>query len=85
MLYNSIAFFISFNLCGINTMTIDRARELLNLQINMGSGSGYNRNSAMLILSEVQKLHGQGAVDQLIRELDLETIFAIKPGEKIII
>ena len=35
-------------------MTIDRARELLNLQINMGSGSGYNRNSAMLLLAEPQ-------------------------------
>ena len=66
-------------------MTIDRARELLELQINMGSGSGYNRNSAMLILAEVQKLHGQGAVDSLIRELDLESIFAIKAGEKIVI
>ena len=66
-------------------MTIDRARELLNLQINMGSGSGYNRNSAMLLLAEVQRVHGQAAVDQLIRELDLESIFAIKAGEKIII
>ncbi len=64
-------------------MTIDRARELLQIQI--GLGGGYNRNSAMLILAEIQKEHGQGAVDRLIRELDLETHFAIRAGEKIII
>ncbi len=64
-------------------MTIDRARELLSIQTSMSSG--YNRNSAMLILSEIQTEHGQAAVDRLIRELDLEKHFAIKPGEKIII
>ena len=67
----------------LSTMTIDRARELLQIQTSMSSG--YNRNSAMLILAEIQNEHGQAAVDRLIRELDLETHFAIKPGEKIII
>ncbi len=64
-------------------MTIDRARELLRIQTDLGGG--YNRNSAMLILVEIQNEHGSAAVDRLIRELDLETHFAIKPGEKIII
>lgn len=47
--------------------------------------SGYNRNSAKLILSEIFREHGQVAVDQLIREMDLETVFGLKVGEKIII
>lgn len=64
-------------------MTLDKAREYLQTQITMASG--YNRNSAKLILAEVQREHGQGAVDQLIRELDLEKHFGIKAGEKIII
>ncbi len=64
-------------------MTVDRARELLKIQT--GLGGGYNRNSAMLILAEIQTVHGQAAVDRLIRELALEKHFAIKPGEKIII
>ncbi len=64
-------------------MTINRARELLSIQTDLGGG--YNRNSAMLILAEIQTEHGQAAVDQLIRELELEKHFAIKPGEKIII
>ena len=59
-------------------MNIDRARELLQVQISLGSG--YNRNSARLILAEIQREHGQAAVDRLIRELDLERIFDFKPG-----
>ncbi|UCE90302.1 MAG: hypothetical protein JSW10_05655 [Pseudomonadota bacterium] len=59
-------------------MTLDKARELLAIQVDFGSG--YNRNSAKLILAEVQKEHGQGAVDQLIRELNLEEAFHFKPG-----
>ncbi|GMQ97286.1 MAG: hypothetical protein BMS9Abin15_0993 [Gammaproteobacteria bacterium] len=59
-------------------MTLDKAREMLEVQVSMGSG--YNRNSARLILAEVQREHGQSAVDQLIRELDLETAFGLKPG-----
>ena len=59
-------------------MTLNRARELLQTQITMGSG--YNRNAARLILAEVQHEHGQGAVDQLIRELHLEEKFDFRPG-----
>jgi hypothetical protein len=64
-------------------MTLEKARELLQVQISLGSG--YNRNSAKLILAEVQREHGQAAVDQLIRELDLEAAFGFKPGEAIIV
>ena len=59
-------------------MNIDRARELL--QVQVGLRSGYNRNSARLILAEIQREHGQAATDQLIRELDLEKAFGFKPG-----
>lgn len=44
-------------------MTLDRAQELLAVQINMGGG--YNRNAAKLILAEVEREHGGsgGATD----------------------
>ena len=59
-------------------MTLVNARELLSVQASMGGG--YNRNGARLILAEVQREHGQGAVDGFIRELDLENLFGFKPG-----
>jgi len=59
-------------------MTLEKARELLAVQANMGGG--YNRNGARLILAEVQREHGRGAVDQLIRDFDLESLFGFKPG-----
>lgn len=61
-------------------MTLDRARELL--QVQAGFGGFYNANSAKLILSEVMREHGQQAVDQLIAELDLQRIFGFKPGTR---
>lgn len=59
-------------------MTLEKARELLSVQADMGGG--YNRNGARLILAEVQREHGQAAVDGFIRELDLEQVFGFKPG-----
>jgi hypothetical protein len=59
-------------------MTLDRARELIETQIRFGSG--YNRNAVRLMLGEVQREHGQAAVDGLIREFDLEQAFGLKPG-----
>jgi hypothetical protein len=59
-------------------MTLDKARELIEIQV--GIGGGYNRNATKLILVEVQKHHGQAAVDLLIREFDLEQKFGFKPG-----
>lgn len=59
-------------------MTLNKARELLAVQADLGGG--YNRNAAKLILAEVEREHGQGAVDQLIREFKLEETFGFKPG-----
>ena len=61
-------------------MTLDRARQLLKVQADFGGF--YNANSAKLILSEVQKEHGQEAVDGLIRELALDEIFGFEPGTR---
>jgi hypothetical protein len=59
-------------------MTLGKARELLAVQAHMGGG--YNRNAARLILAEVQREHGQDAVDAFIREFDLEQLFGFKAG-----
>ena len=59
-------------------MTLAKARELLSVQANMGGG--YNRNGAKLKLAEVQREHGQSAVDGFIREFDMETLFGFRPG-----
>lgn len=61
-------------------MTLEKARQLLKVQADFGGF--YNANSAKLILSEVQKEHGQEAVDQLIRELNLTEIFGFKEGTR---
>ncbi len=59
-------------------MTLDRARQFLSIQTSFGGG--YNANSAKLILSEMQKEHGQAVVDQLIREMNLDEVFGFEPG-----
>jgi hypothetical protein len=59
-------------------MTLERARELIQVQLQFGGG--YNRNSVRLILAEVQREHGQGCVDALIRELELDRAFGLAPG-----
>ena len=59
-------------------MELERAKELITEQINFGSG--YNRNSVRLILGEVQREHGQHAVNMLIKALDLDRIFDLRPG-----
>lgn len=61
-------------------MTLEKARELLEVQA--GFGGFYNGNSAKLILAEVSREHGQAAVDRLIRELELERIFGFRPGTR---
>lgn len=61
-------------------MTLDRARQLLKVQADFGGF--YNANSAKLILSEVNREHGQAAVDRLIRELRLDEIFGFEPGTR---
>jgi CRISPR/Cas system CSM-associated protein Csm5 (group 7 of RAMP superfamily) len=59
-------------------MTLDKARELI--QVQLGFGGGYNRNAVRLILGEIQRDHGQDAVNALIRELGLEQAFGLEPG-----
>ena len=59
-------------------MTLEKAREYLGVQASMGGG--YNRNAVRLILAEISNEHGQGAVDRLIRELELEEKFGLAPG-----
>lgn len=60
-------------------MTLKKARELIAVQASLNSG--YNRNSAKLILAEVLREHGQQAVDNLINEFNLETAFGFVPGK----
>jgi len=59
-------------------MTLERAREIIAQQLEFGGG--YNRNAVRLLLGEVQREHGQSAVDELIREFDLEAAFGLKQG-----
>jgi hypothetical protein len=59
-------------------MTLERARELISTQLQFGGG--YNRNAVRLILAEIQREHGQAAVDDLIRDLDLEVAFGLTLG-----
>jgi hypothetical protein len=61
-------------------MTLDKAKQLLRVQADFGGF--YNGNSAKLILSEVQREHGQAAVDDCIRELHLDQIFGFSPGTR---
>ena len=61
-------------------MTIDKAREFI--QVQVGFGSGYNRNATKLILAEVEKVHGAEAVHRLIDEFRLDELFDLKKGMK---
>ena len=61
-------------------MTLERARELLAKQAAFGGG--YQRNGARLVLAEVGREHGQAAVDALIRELRLDSVFGFAPGTR---
>jgi hypothetical protein len=61
-------------------MTLDKAKELL--QVQAGFGGFYNANSAKLILAEVNREHGQAAVDALIRECGLDAVFGFEPGTR---
>lgn len=61
-------------------MTLDRAKELL--QVQAGFGGFYNANSAKLILAEVSREHGQRAVDQMIRDCQLDRVFGFEPGTR---
>ena len=59
-------------------VTLEKAKQLL--KVHADFGGYYNAHGAKLILAEVRREHGQAAVDELIRELELERIFGFKPG-----
>jgi hypothetical protein len=59
-------------------MTLDKARELIAMHVELGSG--YNRNAARMVLGEVMRDYRQDTVDQLIRDYGLEQKWQIKPG-----
>lgn len=60
-------------------MTLEKARQMLEVQA--GFGNGYNANGARIVLAEVRREHGQAAVDALISELHLDRIFGFSPGQ----
>ncbi|MGI9311685.1 MAG: hypothetical protein ACR2P7_09200 [bacterium] len=62
-------------------MTLTKARELLQVQANFGGP--YNRHSAKLILTEVEREHGRAAVDDLITELKLNEVFDFEVGKEL--
>ena len=59
-------------------MTLDKARQLLQVQVDFGGG--YNRNSARLILAEVVREHGQSCANQLISDMQLDKMFGFEPA-----
>lgn len=61
-------------------MTLEKAYELLEIQVYIGQG--YNRNAARLILAEVQRDLGQTAIDQLITDLNMTEVFGFTTGQK---
>jgi hypothetical protein len=58
-------------------MTLEKARQLLQVQVDFGGG--YNRNGAQLILADVVREHGQLSANRLISEMQLDTIFGFTP------
>ena len=63
-------------------MAREKARELLEVQVYIGQGG--NRNSAKLILAEVQREHGMEATDRLIADLSMESVFGFVTGQAFI-
>ena len=59
-------------------MRPERAQELIEQQLQFGGG--YNRNAVRLILGEIQREHGQKAVDQLIEKLGLQEALGLQAG-----
>ena len=61
-------------------MTLEKAYELLEVQVYIGQG--YNRNAARLILAEVQRDLGQVAIDRLITDLNMTEVFGFTVGQE---
>lgn len=60
-------------------MQMNRAKELIAQQ--MAFNSGYNRNAVRMILGEVARVHGAGAVKELFREFPLQAHYELEPDE----
>ncbi len=60
-------------------MTLQRVRELLEVQFL--TGQGYNRNAAKMILVSVRREHGQTATDQLIADLSMGSVIRFEASQ----
>lgn len=60
-------------------MTLYKAKELLTVQVDQAGDE--NHHTARAILGEVQRTLEQGAVDQLIRELEPGQAFGFIEGQ----
>ncbi len=58
-------------------MTLEKARQLLQVQVDFGGGR--NRQGARLIIEDVVREHGQNAANQIITEMHLQEIFGFAP------
>lgn len=60
-------------------MALEKARELIALHVNFGSG--YNRNATRITSGEVIRDFGQATVDPLIRDYYLEERWDMREGD----
>ena len=59
-------------------MTLDKAREIIADHVFIAGG--YNQTATKMILGELQKEHGQQAVDSIIREFSLDELWNFQVG-----
>lgn len=59
-------------------MTLDKARQLLQVQVDFGGGR--NRQGTRLIIADVVREHGQEVANQLITDMRLDEIFGFIPA-----
>jgi hypothetical protein len=57
-------------------MTLDKARELLRVQVSFAGP--YNRNGTRNILDAVEREHGAQAADDLLAEFRLDELFGLR-------
>ncbi len=60
-------------------MTLEKAKELLKIQLQFGNG--YNRNATRPILAETQQEHGVTSTNKSIQALHLGTAFGFGLGQ----
>jgi len=59
-------------------MTLEKAREIIADHVSIAGG--YNQTATKIILGELQHDVGQQAVDQIILEFDLQSLWGFAPG-----